>query len=289
MIDLPRRLRQCSDNSESWNRDPPDHPRFSHATWAAVAVGAGSLIAGVVTAPKAPKAAELKTVDAQAEQQKALAGNLAAQGSIESLVSRSNSFTQDQASSLAEKAMPGYTALSAKFMKQASGMLDNPYAVPQDVQDNLSRMASERGISAGTRGEFQDFSLLRDFGVESLKYGESRINSAQSIMSTVAQLAPRINPMSPMAFYVTPAQQIDATVQNNTGQYNSQQSANNASAAAANANASMWGGVVSTVAGAAGGYMANRPATTTPSITAPANANIGSNPALTGDWHSTGT
>jgi hypothetical protein len=210
---------------------------------------------------KAPKAAELKEVDVQAEQKKAIAGNLANQDDIEALIARSNTFTQNQATDLMERAMPGYGALAKKFTSTASGMLDNPYALPDDVAGNISRLAAERGISVGSKGQSQDFSLLRDFGINSLEYGNSRINQAQSITSMIASLAPRVNPMSPMSMYITPAQQVDATVQNNTGQFNSQQAQNNANAAASNANASMWGGAISTAAVPLAAYFADKAAT----------------------------
>lgn len=219
------------------------------STWGYVAVGVGTAVGGYLSKPKAPKAAELKQVDPQAEQKKALQGNLASQGDIEQLLSRANTFTQDQANSLMERAVPGYAKIAQKFMSQADGMLTDPYSVPKDVTDNLTRLAAERGINTGVRGQAGDFSLARDFGINSLQYGQARLSQAQSILQTIAGLAPRVNPMSPMSFYITPAQQMTNTTQNNTGQFNAQQSQNNANAAASNANASMWGNLV---AGATG-------------------------------------
>lgn len=274
------KFRAIGDDSETFTSNAPDHPRFSYATWGYIAGAAISVVGGVLTKPKAPKAAELQSVDPQDEQKRSLAGNAAAEGDIESLLSRANSFTQDQANGLMEKAVPGYGNLSKKFTDQANGMLDDPYSLPDDVSANISRLAAERGISIGTTGQTNDFSLLRDFGIDSLKYGESRINSAQSILSTVASLAPRVNPMSPMSMYITPAQQMTTAAANNSGQFNASQAQNNANAAASNANASMWGNIIGQVGGMTTGYLNNRD-TSTP-------ANTGSNPALPGDWHSTG-
>ena len=110
-------------------------------TWAAVAVGAGSLIAGVVTRPKAPKAAPYKTLDPQEEQRKALEGNLANQDDIEQLLSRGNKFNQGQANDLMEQAAPGYSKLAGKFMSTADGLLTNPYQLPDEVASNLTRLA----------------------------------------------------------------------------------------------------------------------------------------------------
>lgn len=221
---------------------------------------AGSAIGGALSKQKAPKAAPFEKVDPQAEQRRAIDGNLAVSDDIEQLLSRANSFTQEQATGLMEKAVPGYAKIAGKFMEQADGMLTDPYSVPKDVGDNLTRIAAERGISTGIRGQAGDFSLLRDFGVNSLQYGNARISQAQSILQTIAGLAPRVNPMSPVSFYVTPGQQIQTTGQNNGGAFSAQQSQNNADAAARNENASMWGSIVANVAGNVGGMMAAKPA-----------------------------
>lgn len=223
-------------------------------SWVAVGVGVGStVIGGLVGKQKAPKAAAFKPVDVQAEQRRALSGNLDSADEIEQLVARSNAFTQDQASGLMERAVPGYSRLSGRFTDQANKLLDDPYSLPQDVSTNLTRLAGERGISTGVRGQANDYSLLRDFGVNSLQYGNSRISQAQSILQTIAGLAPRVNPMSPMSFYVTPGQQIATQDANNRTQFGAQQAQNNANAAADNTNSSMWGNIIAAVGPLVGG------------------------------------
>lgn len=212
---------------------------------AAAIPAVASLLGGIFGKQKAPKMAD--PVDIGKEADKAIDINLGNEDDIETLLARANAFTQDQATGLMEKALPGYGALSKQFMDQASKDLANPYELPQDVEQNLQRLAAERGISAGTKGEFNDFSLLRDFGVESLKWGDSRIGRAQSITQMLAGLAPRVNPLSPMSFYVTPGQAV-ATAENNRS---AQQSSNNANAAASNYNtANLW----VSLAQAAGGF-----------------------------------
>jgi hypothetical protein len=225
--------------------------------WGTVIGGlAGALFGGKKATQKAPKAAQFKPVDAQAEQDRAIAGDLSASDDIESLISRANNFTQDQANGLMEKAVPGFGQLSGRFTAQANSLLDNPYALPDDVSTNLTRLAAERGISTGVRGQANDYSLLRDFGINSLNYGNQRISQAQSILQTIAGLAPKVNPMSPISFYVTPQQQIGVTGANNQGQFSTEQAQNNANAAADNTNNSMWGSLITAagplVGGAAG-------------------------------------
>lgn len=202
---------------------------------------------------KAPEKAP--PVDLTAEQKKAIAGNISNEGDIEALISRANAFTQDQNLSLMEKAMPGYGALSKALTSTAQSELADPYSLPQDVQQNLARLAGERGISAGTKGEFNDFSLLRDFGINSLQYGQSRINQAQGITGLLASIAPKVNPLSPMSFYVTPQQSANVAA----GNQSTQQAANNADAAAANYNSQNQWGQIATVLGNVTGALSGTP------------------------------
>lgn len=185
------------------------------------AIGAGvGLIGSLLNKQKAPKAitgAPYEPVDLAAEQRKALELNLAQEGDIEALLARSNAFTQDQATSLMEQAVPGWSKLSQKFLQTADQLVTNPYDVPKDVENNLARIAAERGISSGARGQFSQFSLLRDLGVNALNYGQSRISQGQSLLQLVGSLSPRVSPLSPLSFYVTPAQAASVAASNSAG------------------------------------------------------------------------
>ena len=225
-------------------------------SWVAAAVTVGSAVAGGVAGKqKAPKKVPFKPVDAQEEQGKSIAGNLAQSDSIEGLVSRANDFSQDQATGLMEKAVPGYGKLSERLMGLAGEAASDPYGVPKGVEANVSRLAAERGISTGVRGQAQQYDMLRDFGVNSLEHGTARIGQAQSILSTIVGMSPKINPASPLSFYVSPGQQMDNARSNNTGKQNTDQAANNAKTAASNYNASMWGDIIANVGGIASGAM----------------------------------
>lgn len=211
------------------------------AWWAiggAVVTGVGSYL----SKPKAAKQIGETPLDLQAEQSKAVAGNLSNAGSIEALVSRGNAFNADQAVALSEKAMPGFGELQQSLTSRAQGLADNPYDVPEEVQKNLERIAAEKGISAGTRGQFNDFSLIRDLGVNQLEYGRANLSQAQQITGLLSSIAPKVNPMSPLSFYVTPGAQANVTAGNNASQQATAQSQQNANTAASNAaNADLWG------------------------------------------------
>ncbi len=230
-------------------------------TWGAIGGAAISVVGGLVAKNNSKKSAGAEVpyseVDLQQQQKDALAGNLASQGSIEKLLGRANSFQQGQALSLTEQAMPGYQELSKTLTDRATTLAKNPYDVPQEVQQNLERLAAERGISAGTRGQFNDFSLLRDFGVNQLQYGRENLSQASSITSLLSSIAPRVNPMSPLSFYVSPEQNAANTRDNNQTRQSIAQSSSNANAAAANANSATWGNLISGATGIGAGLFEN--------------------------------
>ena len=196
--------------------------------------GSMSQASAAKKAAKASAANKVAPVDLQEEQTKALDGNLANQKKINTLVSSTNAFDQSQATSMMEQAIPGFSALQGKLMATTNDLLTNPYELPKDVQTNLERLASERGVSAGTRGTFNEFSLLRDLGVNSLQYGQSRINQAGSLAGIISSIAPKANVMSPLSFYNTPAQYAANQQLTNANNQATTQGAINANLAAAN-------------------------------------------------------
>ena len=201
---------------------------------AGTAYGAVSQASAAKKAAKASAANQVAPVDLQEEQTKAIEGNLANQAKIEGLVSSTNTFNQSQATSMMEQAIPGFTALQGKLVATTNDLLTNPYDLPKDVQTNLERLAAERGVSAGTRGTFNEFSLLRDLGVNSLQYGQSRINQAGGLAGIISSIAPKANVMSPLSFYNTPAQYIQNQQMNNANDQAVRQGAINAELAATN-------------------------------------------------------
>lgn len=243
-------------------------------TWGAIAGAAISVGGAILSKPKAAKAAEYTPVDLQAEQKKAIQGNLDNEGDIEALLARSNQFQQSQATDLMEQAIPGWSSLQKQLTSTSADLLTNPYDLPEDVQANLTRQAAERGISTGRVGQAGQFSLLRDLGVNSLQYGQSRIAQGQSLASTLANLAPKVNPMSPLSFYVTPAMSAQNQTTNNMQQQAIQQGANNANAAASNAyNQNLWDSIAQAAAmgvSAYGEYAKNKvPTVDVPTVTVP--------------------
>jgi hypothetical protein len=225
---------------------------------AAVVVAGATVYSASSQASAAKKAAaasarnRVAPVDLQEEQTKALDGNLANQKKIETLVSSTNAFDQSQATTMMESAIPGFSALQGKLMATTNDLLTNPYELPKDVQTNLERLAAERGVSAGTRGTFNEFSLLRDFGVNSLQYGQSRISQAGSLAGIISSIAPKANVMSPLSFYNTPQQYAANQQMTNANNQATTQGAINANLAASNYQNAGIANAVTGLAGAAG-------------------------------------
>ena len=218
----------------------------------ATVYGSSQQASATKKAAAASAANRVGPVDLQEEQTKALDGNLANQKKINTLVSSTNTFNQSQATSMMEQAIPGFSALQGKLMATTNDLLTNPYELPKDVQTNLERLASERGVSAGTRGTFNEFSLLRDLGVNSLQYGQSRINQAGSLAGIISSIAPTANVMSPLSFYNTPAQYAANQQLTNANNQATTQGAINANLAAANYQNAGIANAITGLAGVAG-------------------------------------
>ena len=224
-------------------------------SWGIVAGATITAVGGMVSAnqKKTGKAVYQEKLDWQAEQQKAIEGNLATLPQSEKLSAATNTFNQSESNRLMEAALPGWSKLQSSMTSTAQNLMTNPYELDQNTQDYLQKKAAEMGVSSGARGGFEKFNLLKDFGVTSMQYGTQRINQAQSLFSTLASTAPRVNPMSPISMFVTPTQIAQAQQQQNISNQQVAQSAANAQASQSNyQNQAIWGGL-SSVAGAAVG------------------------------------
>ena len=234
------------------SRGKQSYYHFTSKSGAAIipaVIAAGATVYGSIQQKNAAKkaaagAAYQAPIDWQEEQRKALEGNLATLPKSEKLSAATNTFNQSESNRLMEQALPGWSKLQASMTSTAQNLMTNPYELDQDTQDYLQKKAAEMGVSSGARGGFEKFNLLKDFGVTSMQYGTQRINQAQSLFSTLASTAPRVNPMSPISMFVTPQQIASATQQQNISNQQVAQSANNLQTQATmNQNQAIWGSV----------------------------------------------
>ena len=234
------------------SRGKQSYYHFTSKSGAAIipaVVAAGAAVYGSIQQKNAAKkaaagAAHQAPIDWQDEQRKALEGNLATLPQSEKLSAATNTFNQSESNRLMEQALPGWSKLQASMTSTAQNLMTNPYELDADTQSYLQKKAAEMGVSSGARGGFEKFNLLKDFGVTSMQYGTQRINQAQSLFSTLASTAPRVNPMSPISMFVTPQQIASATQQQNISNQQVAQSANNLQTQATmNQNQAIWGSV----------------------------------------------
>ena len=191
----------------------------------------------------APAYVPYQPVDLQQTQQQALLGDQGASATLDQLLGQSNTFQQQQATSLMNQALPGYSGFAQNLTNTASSLAANPYQVPQSVVGQLSQYAAENNISEGTGAAsgFSSSNLLRSLGVNALQYGQANMASATNALQTLSNTAPRVSPMSPLSFMVTPQQQAQNQQYTNTLQAQGGQASANAQAAAANYNSSnLW-------------------------------------------------
>lgn len=208
--------------------------------------GLGGLLGGGGS-KKAPPTIPYQPVNLQETQQQAISGNQAALPSIDQLLAQSNSFQQGQAISLMNQALPGYSGFASNLLGTASNLAANPYQVPQSVVDQLSQYAAENNIGAGTGAAsgFSSSNLLRSLGINALQYGQNNLSAATSALSVLTGTAPRVSPMSPLSFLVTPSQQTQNQQLTNQLQQQIGQAGANAQTAAGNFNSqNLWDNTV---------------------------------------------
>ena len=105
-----------------------------------------------------------------------------------------------------EKAIPGLGSTIKGLVSQiqtdqasmASGTL------PQETQDFLAQKAAEMGVTRGTSGGFNSFSLLKDFGVSTMDYQDKLSSRVNATLGTLNQFIPTSNFVSPTTFMMSP-------------------------------------------------------------------------------------
>ena len=204
--------------------------------WAAIASAAVSVGGALLSKKSAPAAVQTTPVNLQQQQSQSIAGTEANFGNIADLTTQANNYSQKSAIDLMNQAVPGYSQFASNLLQTGADKLANPYAVPQDVTDNLNRISAEQGISRGTAGQTNQYSALRDLGQNMLAYGNNNFNQAIQALTTVTGTAPKISPLSPQSFFVTPQQNAQVAATNNQNQQATAQGAANASTAASNFN-----------------------------------------------------
>lgn len=229
------------------------------------AIGAvvGGIAGAIFGKKKKPAAVAPAYVDPAKALNDTLSTNSNNVGKATKLSREVNSASQAEATRLLEQAIPGIGSMLSKMTQQANSDLDSQYNLPPEISANLERLAAEKGIARGTSGNFNSFSLLRDFGLNMMDYSTARRMQAMSTLNQVYNMAPRINPMSPASFLLSPQAVLGAQQFNEAGRYNAAVGAAQASADASNYNRGVVMDGIGTALGAFGAYYDGRAAART--------------------------
>lgn len=110
---------------------------------------------------------DLPEVNAQAEQRKAIAGNLEALPEATQLAAGLNKFNFEQLQSMLKMAIPGYDEIMGTGSKQIASMLKGD--LPQDVQEMIQRSRGARSFAGGYGGSgMAGAAEAKDIGLGSL-------------------------------------------------------------------------------------------------------------------------
>ncbi len=170
----------------------------------------GSILASLpVFQGKKPEVPEFAPINAQAEQNRAIGGNVAAFAGASRLGGMVNTFNQGQLLTMLRAAIPGYDDI----MNKGSGLVQSYLRgeVPKDVQDQIGRNAAERSLSGGYGGSGMARNLeARDLGLTSLQLTQEGLSSAQRWMdSATARATPQMFDVTSM--FISPTQQIETS------------------------------------------------------------------------------
>lgn len=205
----------------------------------------GTVIGGVAGAflgkTKKPTPVDPANVDLAGSQKASIDANTSNFKGAASLSTMQNDYAQNESQRLLEKAIPGFGAIQQKLLSKVNEDLSSS-GLSADVTANISRLAAERGISRGTSGGFNDFNLVRDFGFNLVDFENAKRARSLSTLQSVYGMAARVNPMTPMASFVTPGQSLQTSQFNEQSRYQEMVRRADGADASANHNASLIGG-----------------------------------------------
>ena len=162
----------------------------------------------------APKIPQFKPVNVQAEQGKAITGNLKSLPDAAKLAGDTNVFSQEQINKMLELAMPGYSGLRDKTTGTISSLLDGE--IPSDVSDSVRRSAAARATYGGFGGTGMARNLeARDLGLTSLDLTTKGLDAASRWISST-RTAPQMDVSS---MFIRPETQIQAALADRDAQF----------------------------------------------------------------------
>lgn len=167
-----------------------------------------------------PSVPTLPSLNLPAEQQKALAANIAAIPGAEEIAGKVDLFNQQQIDQMLENVIPNYKAITGNIGQNIEALTAGQ--IPTDVSQEVQRSDAARAIGGGFAGsEAQRNLTARDLGLTSLDLTSRGLASAESWMRTAASIyEPGMFNVASM--FISPAQQAQFDVSEREAQFQRQ-------------------------------------------------------------------
>lgn len=191
------------------------------AVGGAALAGTGASIAGSLS--KAGNVPGYTPVDLQAEQNKAIAGNIGALEQAKKLGVSVDTFNTTEIGRMLRTAMPYYDEISGKVVKNITSMLSGE--LPGDVSGAIQRSGAARALAGGYGGTGMHHDLVaRDLGLTSLQLTQQGLSSAESWLNTASRLTIP-GQFNVASMFVNPMASADFNANQSVASYNSAMSA----------------------------------------------------------------
>lgn len=211
--------------------------------------GIGSILGSRKAKQKAPRLAS--RVNIASEARKALPFNSSILNEATGFTSDVNTAAYQEGERLLQMQIPGLGKLREHYKNQLDEDMTTK-GLPKDVEQYLQQKAGEMGVQRGTSGQFNNFNLLRDFGFSMLDHERARRMRTLQTFQSLTNLYPRVNPMSPSSFFLSP----QAFVNDAYREQSRMQAHYNTLAKVRNHNAAMAGQTIANIGGNIGGMIA---------------------------------
>lgn len=181
--------------------------------------GAGSIIStlGNLLKKKA-KVPEFKEVNAGQEAANAIRANTSNLQGAQELASRTNEFSQEELLKAIRSVVPNFDSLAGKVSQQIESQVSGK--LPQEEINRIFRQTASSNVAGGTAGSGFGYNLTnRDIGRSVVDQIQIGIGNANQWLANTRQnlTAPQFDVTS---MFITPAQQIAVTTQNNANRFN---------------------------------------------------------------------
>jgi len=173
----------------------------------AAILGASSLLGGLLGKGSKPKIPELKPINFEQEQQKAIQQNIASLEPATELARKTTAAEQTQLEEQLRRAIPGYDQIVQQASKNIGSALRGE--LPTDVAAQIQRSTAGRALAGGFGGAsgFGRALTARDLGLTSLQLQNQGLAQAQNFIQQQRAYG-MTQPFSVSSMFITPAQRV---------------------------------------------------------------------------------